>query len=60
MYKGVPASPGIAMGKALVLPKKHRIVKRRIIQDPETEKKRFLEAVEEAKGRIEKYHASFR
>ncbi len=53
MYKGVPASPGIAMGKALVLPKKHRIVKRRIIQDPETEKKRFLEAVEEAKGRIE-------
>ncbi len=53
MYKGVPASPGIAIGKALVLPKKHRIIKKRSIEDPVAEKGRFFKAVEAAKARIE-------
>lgn len=60
MYKGVPASPGIAIGKALVLPKQHRVIEKRMIEDPAVEKERFLKAVEKAKARIESMALSSR
>jgi phosphotransferase system enzyme I (PtsI) len=53
MYKGVPASPGIALGPALVLPKKQFQLEKKIIQDVTAEKDRFHQALTAAKTRIE-------
>ena len=58
MYKGVPASPGIAIGPALVLPKKQFQLEKRVIQDVTAEKNRFHQALAAAKSRIDDLIAS--
>lgn len=58
MYKGVPASPGVAIGPALVLPKKQFQLEKRVIQDVTAEKNRFHQALAAAKSRIDDLIAS--
>ncbi len=54
MYKGVPASSGIAIGKAFLLAKKHHIIEKRKIEDPAAEERRFIAAMEKAKAHVKK------
>ena len=49
MCKGIPASPGIAIGQAFVLSKKPPLISKIKIADPVAEKKRFLQAISQAK-----------
>lgn len=60
MYKGSPASSGIAIGKALVLPRKHFSLSKRTIEDIAAEKNRFHQALEAAKGQIDRLIESAR
>jgi phosphotransferase system enzyme I (PtsI) len=53
MHKGIPASPGIAIGKAYVIVKKEHRVLRRVIEDPIMEKVRFHQALEETKAHMD-------
>lgn len=53
MYKGIPASSGIAICPALVLPKKQFQLEKRTIQDVAAEKDRFHQALAATKTRID-------
>lgn len=53
MLKGIAASSGIAIGKALVIKEAVCEVKRVSVEDAEREKERFRKAVETARGQIE-------
>ena len=53
MFKGIAASPGIAVGKALVLKKENIIIERNKIDDLEKEKSRFREAIKVSRTQIE-------
>lgn len=53
MHKGVPASPGIAIGKAFILAKKEQPVMKRKIDNPTTEKARFQLALEQTKAHMD-------
>jgi phosphoenolpyruvate-protein phosphotransferase (PTS system enzyme I) len=57
MLQGIPASPGIAIGRAFLFRKKDPPVNKIVIQDTGKEKERFLQAVEIAMGQIEKLKA---
>ena len=52
MILGTAASPGIAMGKALLLQNQEFIVEKKIINDVEAEKTRFLKALEISKEEL--------
>lgn len=52
MHKGIPASPGIAIGKAFILVKQEQQVIRRSIEEPNAEKARFHRALEQAKTQM--------
>lgn len=54
MIKGVAASSGIAIGKALVVEKKSIDIQSKKIDDVEGEKERFSKAVETAKEQVSK------
>lgn len=54
MIKGVAASAGIAIGKALVVEKKAIIIESKKIDNVENEKERFSKAVEAAKEQVNK------
>ncbi|AOT70402.1 phosphoenolpyruvate--protein phosphotransferase [Geosporobacter ferrireducens] len=54
MFKGIAASPGIAVGKALVLKKENIIIERKKVDDLENEKNRFQEAVKVSRTQIER------
>lgn len=54
MILGTGASPGIAMGKVLILQNKELIIKKNIINDVEIEKSRFLKAIESSKVELSK------
>lgn len=54
MIKGVAASSGISIGKALVVEKKAIEIQSRKIDNIEEEKERFLKAVEVAKDQVNK------
>lgn len=54
MFKGIAASPGIAVGKALVLKKENILIERKKVDDLEKEKSRFLEAVKVSRAQIER------
>lgn len=53
MHKRIPASPGIAIGKAFILLKKEQMVMKRTIEDPLAEKARFHQALEGAKAHMD-------
>lgn len=53
MCKGVPASPGIVIGKALVLSKKQVQIPKRTVENPAAEINRFHQALEQAKTRVD-------
>ncbi|SHJ41906.1 phosphoenolpyruvate--protein phosphotransferase [Geosporobacter subterraneus DSM 17957] len=53
MFKGIAASPGIAVGKALVLKKENIIIERKKVDDLDKEKSRFQEAVKVSRAQIE-------
>lgn len=52
MWQGIPASPGIAIGRAYVLVKKEDLVIKKQITDPAAEKARFYQALAETKAHI--------
>ncbi|HEY8345407.1 MAG TPA: phosphoenolpyruvate-utilizing N-terminal domain-containing protein, partial [Bacillota bacterium] len=52
MRQGIPASPGIAIGRAYVLIKKEDLVIKKEITDPAAEKARFYQALAETKAHI--------
>jgi phosphotransferase system enzyme I (PtsI) len=54
MIKGVAASSGIAIGKALVVEKRVIEIQSKKIDNIEEEKERFLKAVEVAKDQVNK------
>lgn len=54
MIKGVAASSGIAMARALVVERKAVLVENKRVSDIDTEKERFLGAVEKAKEQVGK------
>ncbi len=60
MYKGVPASSGIAIGKAFLLTKKHYIIEKREIVNPVAEQERFFQAIKKAKAHVKKMIISSR
>jgi len=53
MYTGVPASPGIAIGKALVLTKKKLESEKKAVTDGIAEKNRFQQALTAAKAQLD-------
>ena len=53
MYKGIGASPGIAVGKALLLEKQNIIIERKIIGNEMEEHERFQQALVKTKKQIE-------
>lgn len=53
LIKGIPASPGIAIGRPLVFDPSRPKADRREITDPEGEWKRFLQAAATAAGELE-------
>lgn len=53
MFHGIPASPGIAIGKAYILVKKEDLVVKRTIDDPAREKARFHQALADTKAHID-------
>ena len=54
MYKGTGASPGIAMGKALILKECELIIEKKSIEDVEVEVKKLQEAVSKSKLELTK------
>jgi len=52
--KGTGASPGIALGKALVIENEPLVVEKKEIESTEKEKSRFLEALEKSKEQLKK------
>jgi phosphotransferase system enzyme I (PtsI) len=54
MMKGTGASPGIALGKALVIENEPLVVEKKEIESTEKEKSRFLEALEKSKEQLKK------
>lgn len=57
MLLGTAASPGIAIGPALVVRDDELIVTRHAIDDPKAEFNRLLGAIERAKAAVQKVHA---
>ncbi|MDF2548122.1 MAG: phosphoenolpyruvate--protein phosphotransferase [Anaerosolibacter sp.] len=53
MYKGIGASPGIAVGKALLLKKEDIIIERKSIRNEMEENERFHKALDKTKEQIE-------
>lgn len=53
MYTGIPASPGIAIGKALVLTKKKVASEKKTVTDVTAEKNRFHQALNAAKAKLD-------
>lgn len=53
MFKGIAASPGIAVGKALVLKKENIIIERKKVEKTEEEKIKFQKAIQLSKKQIE-------
>lgn len=53
MFKGIPASSGIAMGKALVIKDISVDIQKRTVEDIEGEKERFKGAVETGKKQVQ-------
>ncbi len=54
MFKGTAASPGIVLGKALVLEHNELVIEKKSISDVETEIARLNEAVAISKTELEK------
>lgn len=52
MIKGIGASPGIVIGKVLIVDKKDLKIEKKHIKDIEIEKERFLKAVEKSKKEL--------
>jgi len=52
MFKGTGASPGIALGKALVIEHKELNIERNTINDIEKEVKRFEDAISKSKQEL--------
>jgi len=52
MILGIGASPGIAMGKVLLIQSQELIIEKKIIKDVDIEKNRFLKALEASKGEL--------
>ena len=53
MHSGVPASPGIAIGKAFILAQKEQLVEKRTINNPTAEITRFHLALEQTKSHMD-------
>lgn len=53
MYKGIGASPGIAVGRALLFKKEDIVIEPRAVDDVEKEHARFREALSKTKEQIE-------
>lgn len=54
MFTGISASPGISIGRALVLKESNYEIVKRIVSNRETEKKKVESAVIKAKGELKK------
>ncbi|OPJ56825.1 phosphoenolpyruvate--protein phosphotransferase [Alkalithermobacter paradoxus] len=54
MFKGNGASPGVGIGKVLLLKHEEMNIQKKIVQDVDGEEKRFLDAVQISKSELEK------
>lgn len=54
MIKGIPASSGITMGKALAIKKADIAIEKKTVSSVESEKNRFLDSIREAKEQVER------
>ncbi len=54
MIKGIPASSGITMGKALAIKKADIVIEKKTVSSVESEKNRFLDSIREAKEQVER------
>ena len=52
MILGTGVSPGIAMGKVLLLQNEEFVIKKNMINDIEAEKTRFFKALEDSKNEL--------
>ena len=52
MILGTGVSPGIAMGKVLLLQNEEFVIKKKMIDDTEAEKTRFFKALEDSKNEL--------
>lgn len=56
VLRGIPASPGIAIGKVVVLKKDGVIVQEKTIEDPASELDRLQKSIERSKNELEKVY----